>query len=190
MSHDLSAQCATGAGAETPLDLFTANHRRVQARAHALQRLAPQLGAQGADAQVREAALALLRGFDHTVREQHEDEERLLFPALLESMAGSDAVCLRELTDALTADHRALEQHWRRLRSRLDQVAAGAAAMLPAAEVQAFVGLYEQHLAREGAELLPMAARLLDDAALEHIGLALRARRGAIGADASATPAD
>jgi iron-sulfur cluster repair protein YtfE (RIC family) len=184
MSHDLAPRCATGAGAETPLDLFTANHRRVQARVQALRSLAPQLAAHGPDPQVREAALALLRGFDHAVREQHEDEERLLFPALLESMAGSDAVCLRELTDALTADHRALEQHWRRLRSRLDQAA-------PAAEeVQAFVGLYEQHFAREGAELLPMAARLLDDAALEHIGLALRARRGAIGADASAMPAD
>lgn len=190
MSHHLAAQCGTGAAAETPLDLFAANHRRVQARVQALQRLAPQLGAHGADPQVREAALALLRGLDHAVREQHEEEERLLFPALLESMAGSDAVCLRELTDALTADHHALEQHWRRLRSRLDQLAAGAAATLPADELQAFVGLYERHLAREGAELLPMAARLLDDAALAHIGLALRARRGATGAGASATPAD
>ncbi len=188
MSHDGPADCASGAGSAAPLELFAANHRRVHARVQALQCLGPQLATRGADPQVREAALTLRRGFDDAVREQHEDEELLLFPALLESMAGSDAVCLRELTDALAAEHRALEQRWRRLRSVLDQVAAGAAAMLPADELQAFVGLVQRHLARESAELLPMAARLLDDAALAHIGLALRARRGAVGADTSATP--
>jgi hypothetical protein len=38
--------------------------------------------------------------------------------------------------------------------------------------------LYEQHIAREETELLPMAARLLNDAELDRIGLAMRIRRG------------
>lgn len=41
-----------------------------------------------------------MRYFDTAAR-HHEDEEQDLFPALLESMAGSDAVCLRELTASL-----------------------------------------------------------------------------------------
>jgi hemerythrin-like domain-containing protein len=151
--------------------------------------LVPHLAAHGADPQAREAAVAVMRYFETAALHHHENEELDLFPALLESMAGSDAVCLRELSAALVADQRVLEQRWRSLRRVLEQVAAGTAAALAVDEAQAFVGLYERHMAREEAELLPMAARLLDDATLDRIGLAMRARRGAITADAPATPA-
>ena len=60
----------------------------------------------------------------------------------------------------------------------LDQVAAGNPLALASDDVQAFVSLYERHIAREEAELLPMAKRLLSDADLDHIGLAMRERRG------------
>jgi hemerythrin-like domain-containing protein len=109
----------------------------------------------------------------------HADEEVDLFPALIESMAGSDAVCLRELTALLTAEHRELEQRWRALRGQLEQVADGHAASLPDDEVLSFIGLYERHIAREEAELLPLAGRLLSEVELDRIGLAMRARRGA-----------
>ena len=79
------------------------------------------MAAHGADRQAREAAAAVMRYFDTSARHHHADEETDLFPALIESMAGSDAVCLRELTAALTADHRALEQRWGRLRRRLER---------------------------------------------------------------------
>ncbi len=46
------------------------------------------------------------------------------------------------------------------------------------ADVPGFVSHYEQHIAREDTELLPMAARLLSDAELDRIGLAMRSRRG------------
>jgi hemerythrin-like domain-containing protein len=121
-----------------------------------------------------------MRYFDTAARHHHEDEERDLFPALLESMAGSDAVCLRELTSLLTAEHRELERCWAVLRRRLEQVAGGQTAALPEAEVQDLVDRYAQHMAREEAELLPMARRLLSDAELDRIGLAMRLRRGAV----------
>ena len=93
-------------------------------------------------------------------------------------MAGSDAVCLRNLTEGLSADHRTLEASWQRLRKILEQVAAGVPAALPHSEVEAFADLYERHLQREEDELLPMAARLLSDNDLTHIGRAMRERRG------------
>jgi hemerythrin-like domain-containing protein len=93
-------------------------------------------------------------------------------------MAGSDAVCIRELTQALVADHRTLQAAWAQLRGPLQAVAEGRSAQLPAAQVEAFVALNESHGAREDAELLPMAERLLDDAALARIGDAMRRRRG------------
>jgi len=179
MSQPFPGHSTPGVGFEVPLEMLAACHLRVHSQCRTLQRLVPHLAAHGADPQAREAAIAVMRYFDTSARHHHADEETDIFPALLESIAGSDAVCLRELTAALTADHRALEQCWGRLRRMLEAVASGAAATLAAADVQAFVDLYEKHIAREEAELLPMAARLLDETTLDRIGLAMRTRRGA-----------
>ena len=170
---------APAAGFEVPLEMLSACHGRVQQQCETLQRLVPHVAAHGADRPAREAAAAVMRYFDTAARHHHDDEEQDLFPALLESMAGSDAVCLRELTDRLVAEHRALERCWRVLRARLEPLAAGQASPLPDSEVQALVDLYTGHIACEEAELLPMARRLLGDAELDRIGLAMRARRGA-----------
>ncbi|MEP7283765.1 MAG: hemerythrin domain-containing protein [Rubrivivax sp.] len=176
---DLPGHSAPAVGFEVPLEMLAACHGRVEAQCSTLGRLVAHLDRQGADLQAREAAAAVMRYFDTSAVHHHADEEVDLFPALLEAMAGSDAVCLRELTTGLTAEHRELERCWRALRRRLEQVAAGQSATLPEVEVLHFVGLYERHIAREEAELLPMAARLLSDAELDRIGLAMRTRRGA-----------
>ena len=119
-----------------------------------------------------------MRYFDTAARDHHEDEEQDLFPALLESMAGSDAVCLREMTASLSADHRALERRRAALRQVLQHVVDGTASSLAPADLPGFVQLYAQHIAREEGELLPMAAHLLGTAELDRIGLAMRARSG------------
>ncbi len=164
-------------GFEVPLEMLAACHLRVAQQCAALQRLAPHVLAQGADADARSAALGVMRYFDTAARDHHADEEVDLFPALLESMAGSDAVCLREMTAALTAEHRQLESRWRAFRLALEQVAAGGPALLAPQDVKGFTDLYERHIAREEAELLPMAQRLLSDAELDRIGRAMRLRR-------------
>jgi hemerythrin-like domain-containing protein len=186
MMNTLPGHSAPAVGFEVPLEMLAACHLRVQGQCATLLRLVPHLAAQGADRQAREAAVAVMRYFDSSARHHHEDEELDLFPALLDSMAGSDAVCLRELIAALCADHRALEARWRALRGALESVAGGAATLLSPDDVQAFVGLYQRHIAREEAELLPMAARLLADSELDRIGLAMRARRGLVTTDAPA----
>jgi hemerythrin-like domain-containing protein len=108
---------------------------------------------------------------------------RICFPALMESMAGSDAVCLRELTSSLCVDHRPLEQCWAVLRQVLASIALGTASSLDEVDLTGFIQLYERHIVREEAELLPMAARLLDDIELDRIGLSMRRRR-----EGAATP--
>lgn len=179
---------APAASFEVPLEMLAACHQRVESQCTTLLRLVPHVAAHGADRQAREAAAAVLRYFDTAARDHHADEEIDLFPALIESMAGSDAVCLRGLTASLSADHRELERCWRGLRHALEPLADGQPATLAAAEVQAFVERYRQHIAREEAELLPMAARLLGDDALDRIGLSMRARRGAVEPTAKAGP--
>jgi hemerythrin-like domain-containing protein len=76
----------------------------------------------------------------------------------------------------------------RSLRQRLLQVAEGAASTLAGADIPGFVRLYEQHIAREEAELLPMATRLLSDVELDRIGLAMRSRRGVVAVTAAIAP--
>ena len=178
MSIDVPGHSAPSAGFEVPLEMLSACHHRIEHQCTTLRRLVPHVAAHGADAEARTAATRVLRYFDTAGQQHHTDEEENLFPALIESMAGSDAVCLRAMTNRLTADHRELDAHWQRVRVALEQVIAGDGAALPSADVEALVGLYEQHIEREERELLPMAARLLSDAALESIGRAMRERRG------------
>lgn len=178
-SFDLPGHSAPAVGFEVPLEMLAACHGRVEAQCATLRRLVVHLRSHGVDRQAREAAAAVMRYFDTSAVHHHADEEVDLFPALIEAMAGSDAVCLRALTASLSAEHRELEQRWRALRRQLEQVARASALTLTDDEVCDFIGLYERHIAREEAELLPMAGRLLSDAELDRIGLAMRARRGA-----------
>ncbi len=177
MTQSFPGHSAPNVGFEVPLEMLAACHLRVQDQCATLLRLVPHIAAHGSDRPAQEAATAVMRYFDTSARHHHDDEERDLFPALLESMAGSDAVCLREMTAALTAEHRELEARWKALRAVLAQVAAGQPAPLQLDDVDRFNEMYERHIAREESELLPMARRLLSDAELDRIGLAMRMRR-------------
>src|SRR6185295_1180366 len=100
-----------------------------------LRRLVPHLQAHGADVQARAAAAGVVRYFETAAKDHHADEECDLFPALIESMAGSDAVCLRELIQVLGIEHRELEARWQCLRPSLEDISGNGATSLDAAEV-------------------------------------------------------
>lgn len=166
------------AGFDAPLEMLAACHQRIRRQCDTLRRLLPHVQRHGTDTQAREAAQAVMRYFDRAAVNHHADEEQDLFPALVEAMAGSDAVCLRELVNTLTRQHRELAVRWQALREALLGVATGDGAALAPQLVEDFVCAYTQHLQREENELLPMAARLIDDAKLQQIGRAMRLRRG------------
>lgn len=177
MADRLPALFEPPPGIEAPLEMLAACHGRIERQCATLRRLVPHLARHGVDPKARVAAANVMRYFDTSARHHHADEEQDLFPALIESVAGSDAVCLRGVIQGLTADHRALEAAWDRLRRVLERIAAGETAPLAASDVEAMVGLYERHIEREESELLPMAARLLNEDELARIGRAMRERR-------------
>lgn len=166
------------ASTEAPLEMLAACHIRIQHQCEVLQRLASHLRRHGSDEQARQAAKSIMRYFDTAAVDHHADEEQDLFPALLESVAGSDPVCIRQLIDRLCHEHRQLEAGWRKLRKVLVHVAAGEQAELPQHDVDTFVSQYMSHLDLEENELLPMANRLLGQHHIERIGRAMRDRRG------------
>ncbi len=162
---------------DEPLPALAACNDRLLRHCADLRRLVLVLGECGFDAQARATTAGLFQFFDHELPRHHADQAQDLFPALLESMAGSDAVCLHEITQGLTSQHVELQRLWQRLRPALEEVAAGRSDALPAQEVENFVERCRACVTREDGELLPMAARLLADAQLEQIATAMRARR-------------
>lgn len=166
------------ASTEVPLEMLAACHIRIQHQCDTLQRLANHVRQHGSDDQARQAAKNIMRYFDTAVVDHHADEEQDLFPALLESVAGSDPVCIRQLIDRLCREHRQLEAGWRKLRKILLQVADGEPVALPQDDVDVFVSTYTEHLELEENELLPLANRLLGEHQIRHIGRAMRERRG------------
>lgn len=159
-----------------PLAVFSDCHARTLAQCATLMRLVPYLAEVGCDSAARRLACHLIDYFDNVESRNHAQEEAWLYPALLESMAGSDAVCLREISGGLTLQHRTLEAQWAALRDTLADVAAGRPAVLDEAEVERFVDKECSHIEMEEDELLPMASRLLSDDAMARIQQALAAR--------------
>ncbi|TFL11353.1 hemerythrin domain-containing protein [Pusillimonas caeni] len=168
---------APSAGFDEPVDMLSACHDKLRSRCETLSRLPDHVARHGADEHARSAAQSILRYFDGPALYHHADEEKDLFPALLESVAGSDATCLRGLFDRLSTEHRQLESQWQRLRPLLLRLCEGEAVALSARDIQAFMDGYADHLQCEDQELLPLARRMLDGASLERIGSAMRERR-------------
>ena len=176
---DFPGHHAPNVGFEVPLEMLVACHYRVQSQCETLLRLVIHMAEHGCDPSAQETVISVMRYFDTAALHHHEDEEQDLFPALLESMAGSDAMCLRELTASLTSDHIELERCWRALRLKLERVAGGSDVAWADDEVPSFIGRYKRHIELEETKLLPMAQRLLSDSELDRIGLAMRMRREA-----------
>lgn len=113
------------------------------------------------------ATQSAIAWFDSPAQLQHHILRDILCPLLIESMAGSDAVCIKGMTQSLETQGTRLGQQWRQ------QIAPGLLTQPPTAtQLAAWVRDYLAYLDQADDELLPMAARLLDDKALETIAQA------------------
>ena len=151
----------------SPLDRLSTWHRLGERQFDVLRWLAG--GDAAPAAAVRNTAQGVLRYFDLTVTVHHRDEEDDLHPALVESMAGSDPVCLREMAESALLAHRAIEEAWRALRPAIVALSRGEPATLATGAVEALVARCQANFAHEDRELLPTAHRLLDAAALAQL---------------------
>ena len=161
---------------EFPFAMLAAWHRLGESQLDTLRWLLERQPAPATDLPVRDAAHTVLIYFDRSAAVHHRDEEDDLFPALVESLAAADPVCVRELVAAATAGHRAIESAWQALRPPLDALSRGAAAALGAAAVGRLVQHCRENFRLEDRELLPMAERLLDDAGLARLRERISAR--------------
>ena len=174
----LTATPFASAGSQAPLPTLYTCHRRVLRHCATLRWLVLYVAECGCDREAQVASHCLLRFFDNEVPQHCVDEEEDLFPALIESMAGSDAVCLHDLTEGSARQHQALASQWEILRAPLEQIAAGKETLLPAQAVESFARQWYDHIGLEEGELLTMASRLLTDDEMERISRRMQDRRG------------
>jgi hemerythrin-like domain-containing protein len=166
-------------GFEQPFEMLEACHERVQRMLALLQRLREHLPGHGADTNAQQAARDVMRYFDQAAPQHHRDEELHVFPPLL---AQGDPATL-VLVGRLRQDHLQMEARWAGARKVLDAVASGVLdALAPEHEaaLDAFAGLYADHIAAEEQLAYPAAAALLDAQALAAMGEEMMRRRGVV----------
>jgi hemerythrin-like domain-containing protein len=158
-----------------PLEMLAACHDRIEDRCEVLHRLLDHLPKAGCDADARQAASSVMRYFDTAGEHHHEDEEFDRFP-LVAAKSGEAATLL--LIEHLRADHARMRALWRELREALRRIADADSSELDPQLVARFTTLYRAHIALEDAEMLPLAARVLEEADHAALGAVMARRRG------------
>jgi hemerythrin-like domain-containing protein len=172
-----SLRPAPAAGFEQPFEMLEACHQRVQRMLTLLARLRAHLRDHGADVQAQQAARDLMRYFDLAAPQHHRDEELHVFPRLLAQ--GDPGVT--KVVGRLQQDHLAMESQWAAARLVLSRISTGELRQLAGtddAALDAFSGLYGEHLAAEEEIAYPRAKALMDAADLEQAGQEMARRRG------------
>lgn len=159
-------------------DALDVCHRQILFTLGKLRALVTHLADAGADAQAQELAQEILHFFDTTVRRHHEDEERHVFPPLID--AGDPETVQAVLR--LSQDHNWLEEDWMELQPQLAAIAAGQAwcnveLLHEGAEV--FSALLHDHIALEESVIYPQARARLQERARRDMGREMAARRRA-----------
>lgn len=166
-------------GFDDPLGLLRACHMRIRQRCTLLDRIIEHIGKEGADEQVRQACRQVLTYFSTSGKQHHQDEERDLFPALLQACEADKREELRIVVDSLEADHAVMAQAWDALEPALQVLERGAAQTLDAKLVERFQKLYLPHIDREEIVAFDVAAQCLGATELERIGRNMAKRRNA-----------
>lgn len=100
--------------------------------------------------------------FRTVIFEHHLDEERELFPAVLESaQAGEELQRVKTMIRRLTDEHRDLENLWKTLEVGLKKLAKGQTAELDGALIGRLVMQYRAHAWFEEQEFLPLSQTIL-----------------------------
>ena len=139
-------------------------HQQVLETLDVLARMVEQLERTGVDAEVSALARQAHDFFAGAAHQHHVDEERLVFPPLLES---GDAVLAGHVR-RLKQDHFWLEQDWRELDAQIDAIARGLSPTDPDAlrlGVEIISALYLDHIDLEESLIYPQAKRRLSDRA-------------------------
>jgi hemerythrin-like domain-containing protein len=135
-----------------------------------------------AAAQSRSCAADTLKMFRDRLLAHHDDEERDLFPAVLEvAQPGEEADRAQTMVAQLVREHREIAQLWKQLEPAVQAIANGYLPRLDAALLQELVRRFNEHVRTEEEQFLPFAQQVLARQAedLAMLGMALHRRHEA-----------
>jgi hemerythrin-like domain-containing protein len=159
-------------------DVLDACHRQTIFALGKLSALIARLTERGPDDEARALAGEVVQHFSTTARQHHEDEERHLFPRLVE---GADAETVQAVL-RLQQDHSWLEEDWMELAPHLDAVASGQSWYdldLLREGAAVFTALSHDHIALEESIIYPQARARLGSGDRREMGREMAARRRA-----------
>lgn len=117
--------------------------------------------------------------FRNVIYNHHDEEERVLFEAVLASAAeGEELARVKSITDRLSQEHRAVEAMYIKLEPDLKKMAKGQACHLDVATIETLVREYRAHAEFEEAEFLPLSQTILSRNSnhMAALGLSLHVR--------------
>ncbi|MEN9885850.1 MAG: hypothetical protein RL758_428 [Pseudomonadota bacterium] len=124
----------------------------------------------------KRTAESAVKFFRKAVYAHHADEEKVLFPSVLESAAaGEERKTVSSAIKVLVAQHRNLEALWETLEPELKKVAKGTSQQVQTRALETLVKLYKEHAEYEETVFLPMAQDILsrNHNHMEAMGLSL-----------------
>ena len=100
--------------------------------------------------------------FHHGLRVHHQDEEQELFPAVqFSAQKGEERAQVDQLIEALTTEHRELEQLWEDLEPALKKIANGQKAQLDTGNLKRLMVRCSVHAESEELKFLPLCEKIL-----------------------------
>ena len=177
MTTTVQPGATLGPGFEQPFEMLHACHQRIERMLALLQKLRAHMREAGADEQVRQATRDVMRYFDKAGPQHHRDEELHVFPALVGTL---DEQMVR-LVARLQQDHMEMDWRWTPARSLLEEVETGARTQFNEADdaiLDAFAGLYAEHMKAEEDVAFPRASADIDAERLKAMSRDMMARRG------------
>jgi len=127
----------------------------------------------------RQAADDTRHFFRDVIYNHHEEEEHVLFEAVLASATpGDELTRVQAIAERLTHDHRVVEALFVKLEPELKKMANGHDCHIDVAAMQALISQYRAHAEFEEAEFLPMSERILSRNSnhMAALGLSLHVR--------------
>ena len=141
-----------------PFEALDRTHRQVLEILQQFDQLLDHIDDNGPDEVARASATEIMAFFGDHARQHHADEERLVFPTLLNS---NDPELVHHVK-RLQQDHGWLEEDWLELAPQLEGIAQGFnwydLAMLRNA-LPIFTALYQEHIGLEESLVYPEAKR-------------------------------
>lgn len=161
-----------------PFDVLDACHQQMVTALQQLGDLVEHLQDKGVDGKAQEMARGIFHFFMNTARQHHLDEEKHVFPTLINS--GDDELVRHTLR--LQQDHGWIEEDWLELAPQIESIAAGYnwhnVDQLSHA-IPVFQALYQDHMALEESLIYPEAKARIAAWDLQGMGREMAQRRRA-----------